>query len=202
MPGLSGHLPELSGRMEGSTLAKLSRERPAVSNRVAQVRPERSPETGSRVSPGSRGRRKPGDAPADVAADGGLAGGEVADPVLADPVLADPELADPVLAESTLEGQHADASRPVVAVTGAAAGLGLALTRRLAQSPLVGRVVALDSHRGDVSGVTWRIVDVRDPALAGRLSDVDVVVHTDVDFSPDSDRRAGELSTCAAPRRC
>ncbi len=69
-------------------------------------------------------------------------------------------------------------------------GLGLALTRRLAQSPLVGRVVALDTHRGDVSGVTWRIVDVRDPALAGRLSDVDVVVHTDVDFSPDSDRRS------------
>ncbi|HTA07493.1 MAG TPA: NAD-dependent epimerase/dehydratase family protein [Streptosporangiaceae bacterium] len=76
-----------------------------------------------------------------------------------------------------------------MAVTGAASGLGLALTARLARSPLVGRVVAIDHNRGDVSGVTWRIADVRDPALAGRLSDVDVVVHTDVDFSPDSDAR-------------
>ncbi len=79
---------------------------------------------------------------------------------------------------------------PVVAVTGAARGLGLALTSRLAASPLVGRVVAIDDSRGDVSGVTWRIADVRDPALAGRLADVDVVVHTDVDLSPDSDARA------------
>src|SRR5580704_10242608 len=39
-PASRGHLPDLSGRMEGSTLAKLSRERSAVSNRVAQVRPE------------------------------------------------------------------------------------------------------------------------------------------------------------------
>jgi nucleoside-diphosphate-sugar epimerase len=77
-----------------------------------------------------------------------------------------------------------------VAVTGAARGLGLALTARLAVSPLVGRVVAIDDHRGDVNGVTWRMVDVRDPALAGRLSDVDVVVHTDIDVSPDSDARA------------
>ncbi|HUC21413.1 MAG TPA: NAD-dependent epimerase/dehydratase family protein [Streptosporangiaceae bacterium] len=79
---------------------------------------------------------------------------------------------------------------PVVAVTGAARGLGLALTARLAASDLIGRVVAIDESRGDVSGVTWRIVDVRDPALAGRLADVDVIVHTDVDLSPDSDARA------------
>jgi nucleoside-diphosphate-sugar epimerase len=92
--------------------------------------------------------------------------------------------------DAVLAGQLSDASRPVVAVTGAARGLGLALTARLAQSPLVGRVVAIDDNRGDVSGVTWRIVDVRDPALAGRFSGVDVVVHTDIDFSPDSDARA------------
>jgi nucleoside-diphosphate-sugar epimerase len=193
-------------------MAKLSRERSTVSNRVAQVRPERSPETGSRVSPASRGRRKPGSAagsppgagepglaalgPADGGpADGGPADGGPADDVgaggeLANGELADAELSEAELAESSLAGRQADASRPVVAVTGAASGLGLALTRRLAQSPLVGRVVALDKLRGDVSGVTWRIVDVRDPALAGRLSDVDVVVHTDVDFSPDSDRRS------------
>jgi nucleoside-diphosphate-sugar epimerase len=103
----------------------------------------------------------------------------------AQPVRVGPEPADAVLA-----GQEDEAARPVVAVTGAARGIGLALTARLAQSALVGRVVAIDDHRGDVSGVTWRIAEVRDPALAGRLSDVDVVVHTDVDFSPDTDARA------------
>lgn len=81
-------------------------------------------------------------------------------------------------------------SGPVVAVTGAACGLGHALTVRLAASARIGRVVAIDDHRGDVTGVTWRVVDVRDPALAGRLGDVDVVVHTDLDLGPDSDRRS------------
>jgi nucleoside-diphosphate-sugar epimerase len=80
--------------------------------------------------------------------------------------------------------------RPVVAITGAAHGLGLALTTRLASSDLVGRVVAIDGTRGDVKGVTWRIVDVRDPALAGRLAGVDVIVHTDVDMSPDTEARS------------
>jgi len=79
---------------------------------------------------------------------------------------------------------------PVVAVTGAAQGLGHALTARLAASDRIGRVVAIDDHRGDVTGVTWRVVDVRDPALAGRLTGVDVVVHTDVDLAPDTDARA------------
>jgi nucleoside-diphosphate-sugar epimerase len=51
-------------------------------------------------------------------------------------------------------------------------------------------VVAIDDHRGDVTGVTWRVVDVRDPALAGRLAGVDVVVHTDLDLAPDSDFRS------------
>ena len=78
---------------------------------------------------------------------------------------------------------------PVVAVTGAARGAGQALVLRLAGSPRVGRVVAIDDHRGDATGVTWRVADVRDPALAARLSDVDVVVHTDVDTAADSDPR-------------
>ncbi|HEY7879902.1 MAG TPA: NAD-dependent epimerase/dehydratase family protein [Streptosporangiaceae bacterium] len=78
----------------------------------------------------------------------------------------------------------------MVAVTGAAQGLGHALTARLAASDRIGRVVAIDDHRGDVTGVTWRVVDVRDPALAGRLTGVDVVVHTDVDLAPDTDARA------------
>ena len=79
---------------------------------------------------------------------------------------------------------------PVVAVTGAARGLGHAAAARLARSDRIGRVVAIDDHRGDVTGVTWRVVDVRDPALAGRLAGVDVVVHTDLDLTPDSDYKS------------
>jgi nucleoside-diphosphate-sugar epimerase len=77
----------------------------------------------------------------------------------------------------------------VVAVTGAARGVGHALAVRLAGSDRVGRVVAIDDHRGDAAGVTWRVADVRDPTLASRLSGVDVVVHTDVDTSAGSDPR-------------
>ena len=36
----------------------------------------------------------------------------------------------------------------------------------------------------------WRLADVRDPALAGRLADVDVLVHTDIDTSAGTDHRA------------
>jgi len=77
----------------------------------------------------------------------------------------------------------------VVAVTGAARGVGHALVTRLAQNPAIGRVVAIDDHRGDATGVTWRVADVRDPTLAARLGRVDVVVHTDVDTSLDRDSR-------------
>jgi nucleoside-diphosphate-sugar epimerase len=78
---------------------------------------------------------------------------------------------------------------PVVAVTGAAGGIGHALTVRLASSPRVKKVVAIDAHRGDIAGVTWRVADVRDPALAGRLAGVDVVVHADFDLTPEADTR-------------
>jgi nucleoside-diphosphate-sugar epimerase len=78
----------------------------------------------------------------------------------------------------------------VVAVTGAARGLGHALAVSLAESARVRRVIAIDDHRGEATGVTWRVVDVRDPALAGRLAEVDVLVHTDLDLAPGSDRQA------------
>ena len=77
---------------------------------------------------------------------------------------------------------------PVVAVTGAAGGIGYALTARLATSPKVKKVIAIDGRRGDIAGVTWRVADVRDPALAG-LAGVDVIVHADLDLAPDSDPR-------------
>jgi len=78
---------------------------------------------------------------------------------------------------------------PVVAVTGAAHDLGLALTARLAQSNRFSRVVAIDDRRGDLTGVIWRVVDIRDPVLASRLAGIDVVVHTDLDLAADSDPR-------------
>jgi len=78
----------------------------------------------------------------------------------------------------------------VVAVTGAAHDLGFALTARLAASDRFSRVIAIDDHRGDLTGVVWRMVDVRDPMLAGRLSGIDVIVHTDLDLAPDSEPRS------------
>ena len=87
---------------------------------------------------------------------------------------------------------------PVVAVTGAARGIGRALTVRLAASSGVKKVIAIDSHRGDIAGVTWRVADVRDPALAGRLADVDVLVHTDIDTSVDAEYRARRAANVRA----
>ena len=34
----------------------------------------------------------------------------------------------------------------------------------------VGKVVGIDDRRGDVEGVTWRVVDVRDPQVVKRLA--------------------------------
>jgi nucleoside-diphosphate-sugar epimerase len=131
-----------------------------VSNRDAKVRAERSRER--------RAARAPdGQATAGEAAAGHVAASELA----AD----DPDLGG---------------VGPVVAVTGAARNLGHRLAVRLAASPRIGRVIAIDDHRGDAAGVTWRVVDVRDPALGGRLAGVSVIVHTDLDLSPDSDQRA------------
>jgi nucleoside-diphosphate-sugar epimerase len=76
-----------------------------------------------------------------------------------------------------------------VAVTGAARGVGQALAIRLAESPLIDRVVAIDDHRGDTARVTWRVADVRDPTLAARLTGVDVLVHADMDTSAATDPR-------------
>jgi nucleoside-diphosphate-sugar epimerase len=76
---------------------------------------------------------------------------------------------------------------PVVAVTGAAHGVGELLVRQLASSASVKKVIAIDTIRGDVPEATWRLVDVREPALVERLAGVDVLVHLAVDSSLDHD---------------
>ena len=155
-----------------------------MSNRVARVRPERST-GGELAAPAARQRAK---RPATSQADGAPAGSDEIREAAAVPD--GPAVQQPRAQAASAAGLASPQQLPVVAVTGAARGLGLALTSRLAASPLVGRVVAIDGSRGDVSGVTWRIVDVRDPVLAGRLADVDVVVHADVDLSPDAESRS------------
>ncbi|PZG41072.1 NAD-dependent dehydratase [Spongiactinospora gelatinilytica] len=85
---------------------------------------------------------------------------------------------------------------PVIAVTGAAGGLGRAFLAHVASSADFRRVVAIDEQRGDVSDVTWRVIDVRDPLLANRLSDIDVLVHLSAEYALDADpaeRRAYNL---------
>ncbi len=84
---------------------------------------------------------------------------------------------------------------PVVAVTGAATGLGAAVAARLVANPAVGKVLGLDDRRGPVEGVSWRVLDVRDPSLVTRLAKVDTVVHLATDASLERDRRdQGELN--------
>lgn len=87
-------------------------------------------------------------------------------------------------------GRTARAKRPGIAVTGAADGLGAALAVRLVGNEDVGKVVGLDDRRGPVPGVTWRVLDVRDPGLAARLTKVDTLVHLAVDTGLDGDRKA------------
>ena len=84
------------------------------------------------------------------------------------------------------------AAGPVtVAVTGAATGVGLALASALSQHPRVRRVIAIDDHKGPLTQVTWRVLDVREPAIVQRLAGCDVVVHAVV---PDVPGREAEPS--------
>ena len=83
-------------------------------------------------------------------------------------------------------------ARPVVAVTGAASGLGLASARALAGDPAVGRVIAIDTRRGHVDGATWRLHDVCDPGIAARLGAVDTLVHLALDLGVDGNGHGGQ----------
>lgn len=80
--------------------------------------------------------------------------------------------------------------KPVVAVTGAAKGIGAELVAALCDSEVVGKVVAIDRERGSATGATWRVAEVTEPAVAEKLAKVDCVVHLDVDTALDGDRRA------------
>jgi nucleoside-diphosphate-sugar epimerase len=79
---------------------------------------------------------------------------------------------------------------PVVAITGAASGVGRALALRLVESEQVRKVVAIDERRGDVPGAAWRVLDVRDPAIAEKLRGAAVVVHLALDLDLESDPKA------------
>jgi nucleoside-diphosphate-sugar epimerase len=93
-----------------------------------------------------------------------------------------------------------------VAVTGASDQIGTAVCRRLAAADGVRQVVALDTRRPNVQGVTWRRADPSDPALASSLHRVDVLVHLAVSTDPDLDRseqrhlniRAAQVALTAA----
>ncbi|HSK27030.1 MAG TPA: NAD-dependent epimerase/dehydratase family protein [Jiangellales bacterium] len=74
-----------------------------------------------------------------------------------------------------------------VGVVGAASGAGRMLAVRLQERPEVRRVVAVDASRGDVAGVTWRVLDPVAPGLVTALSGLDTVVHTLVDVTVTDD---------------
>ena len=88
---------------------------------------------------------------------------------------------------SPADNSRRGAMRPVVAVTGAAEGIGAAVAARLAANPEVRKTIGLDLRRVDLPGVVYRSADARDPGLAERLAGVDVIVHADMDRSLDTD---------------
>src|SRR5436190_11206356 len=92
-------------------------------------------------------------------------------------------------------GRSATAKKAAaVAVTGANGELGRRVLAHLATADEPVRLVGVDTARGDLPGVTWRLADVRDPALPARLSGAQTVVHLATDRSMEvrsaAERRA------------
>ena len=87
----------------------------------------------------------------------------------------------------------ANGGRPLtVAVTGAAGHVGAAVLRHLAELDGVRKSIGLVPRGPKPTGewppgVVRRSADLLDPSLAERLADVDVLVHADLDSSPDTD---------------
>ena len=85
-------------------------------------------------------------------------------------------------------------STPTIGVTGAAGPIGRALVERLAEHPGSPRRSSASTPCVEQTpGVTWRVADIRDPALASRLTGVETLVHLATDRSPSTpteDRRA------------
>jgi nucleoside-diphosphate-sugar epimerase len=97
---------------------------------------------------------------------------------------------DPQVRAARNQSTNPAARRPVVAVTGAASGIGALLTERLAASEEIKQVIALDERRGECAAAQWHILDVRDPAIAEKLRGADVVVHLALDLDLETDPAA------------
>ncbi|WP_420876718.1 NAD-dependent epimerase/dehydratase family protein, partial [Streptomyces niveiscabiei] len=97
---------------------------------------------------------------------------------------------DPQVRAARNRSTGAGSRGPVVAVTGAAHGVGALLTERLAASDEIKQVVAIDERRGECDDATWHVLDVRDPAIAEKLRGADVVVHLALDLDLGSDAGA------------
>ena len=85
------------------------------------------------------------------------------------------------------------ASPEVVAVTGAASGLGRALIERLAAREDLAGLVGVDTFQVGIDGVVWTTMDVRDPLLHTRLTGATTVVHLATSYDvtqPAAARRA------------
>ncbi len=86
--------------------------------------------------------------------------------------------------------------RLTVAVTPAAGPAGTALLTALRDSDDVQRVLAIDTVRGPVDGVTWRLSDPAAPGVLEHLAEADAVVHLACGDDFEQALREG-----AAPRR-
>ncbi len=168
-----------NGNARGSHDAHGSRGDRTMNTEESQVRPRRSG-TSPRASKSGKG----------------AATNESSDDAAATPPTSKPA-SKPASkrASSARTGRRSAAARGglVVAVTGAAHGVGEQLVRHLASSAsvtsgAVKKVVAIDSIRGDAPHATWRLADVRDPMVADRLGGVDVVVHLAVDIGAAAER--------------
>jgi nucleoside-diphosphate-sugar epimerase len=171
------------GKASGPASGKASAPASAKAAVLTPGEPADDASTAAKSAPGKGTPRKAAAAKSAApksAAPKSAAGKSAADKSAADQTTSDKKTAERAPAP-------AKRGRPVVAVTGAAHGLGELLVRRLASSDAVKKVIAIDTIRGDVAEATWRLVDVRDPGLADRLSGVDVVVHLAVESALDHD---------------